>query len=158
MEQEIRPTSRTWFSSISICRVADGLYPAVLNFFKEQTTLMNMPGGIKWALRYPNAQHTMFAAISGERLVGLVFWEEADNSVVLILDRIYFGGGTFLRLLQAMDEHLKGKHEGYVLRMPDLQAYHSLALAGGCHSLQGCGGALSAQRKIEIQIRKILSY
>lgn len=148
MEQEKTQKNSICFSSISINRVADSLYPAVREFIRDQAILMDVPGGIKWSLRYPDIQHTTFAAISGERVVGLVYWQEADNTAVLFLDRIYFGGGTFLRLLQAMDEHLKGKHQEYMLRMSDLQAYRGLAHAGGCCSIQGCGGALTARRKI----------
>lgn len=158
MEQEITPKNRIWFSSIVISRVHDGLYPAALEFFRAQSKQSNVPGGIAWTLRYPLAHHIMFAAISCEKVVGLVFWQEAENAAVLILDKIYFGGGTFLRLLQAMDEYLKHTLDGYVLRMPDLQGFRSLALASGCLSIQGCGGVLSANRVIVRQNSKIILY
>lgn len=149
MEQEIVRNHRTWFSSIGIHRVAEDLFPDAWEFFQEQANELNVPGGHAWVQYAPVKGNVMFAASAGEQIVGIIYQEETSGSVVLIVDRVYFGGGTFLRLLQAMDVCLQLHTPEYELLLPNHHKYRGLALASGCKSIVACNHTLTASRIIK---------
>ncbi len=150
--------NRECWTAIDVMPVLQAQLPMAVAFYLEQVYPLVQKGQYSWLECIPTLNEVLYFAWSGEHVAGLCMGKPEHRAASVLVAETYTGGGTFLRLLQALDVHMLPEKSAYTLFLPDSEQYRQLTLASGCRLLARHQGVITAQRTIKKTLQKSPSY
>ncbi|MEY3983494.1 MAG: hypothetical protein RL160_1051 [Bacteroidota bacterium] len=150
--------NREYWTGIHVMPVLQGQLPLAVSFYLEQVYPLVQKGQYSWLECIPTLNEVLHFAWSGENLAGMCIGKPQHAAASVLVAEAYLGGGTFLRLLQALDAQLLPAKSAYTIFLPDSEQYRQLTIASGCLLLSRHQGVITAQRTMSKTLQKHPSY